>query len=38
MIVAFAVTKDEFKAITAAAMPKRIGDYARDVILKNSKG
>lgn len=37
MIVAFAVTKDEFKAINAAAMPKRIGDYARDVILEKLK-
>lgn len=33
MIVAFAVTKDEFKAIMGASLPKRPGDYCRDVVL-----
>jgi len=36
MIVAFAVTKEEYKAILAASLPKRPGDYSRDVVLKTT--
>jgi hypothetical protein len=36
MIVAFAVTKEEYKAIVAASLPKRPGEYARELVLKTT--
>jgi hypothetical protein len=37
MIVAFAVTKEDYKKILARAIPKRIGDYVKEKILNEVK-